>query len=95
MSENKEAVLIEKEEIPNLKFPHEEVLTEKDDIKLRDAGLDRGMKLGNLEHNKICIVFKDSEGLKKVNTTVWSVTDQRIILKQGIVIPINRIVEVY
>ncbi len=86
--------LIEKEDISGLKFPEHDVLLSKDLIKLRISNLERALKLGNLEHNKIKIIFEDSEGIKEVNTTVWGVTDKRVILKQGVVIPIHRIYEV-
>lgn len=87
-------VLIEKENISGLKFPDIDVLTSKEEIKMRFSNLERALKLGNLEHNKIKIIFEDSEGIKQVNTTVWGVTDKRVILKQGVVIPIQRIHEV-
>lgn len=86
--------LIEKENIAGLKFPENDVLTTKDDIKIRTADLEKALKLGNLEHGKIKIIFEDAEGIKQVNTTVWGVTDKRVILKQGAVIPIHRIHEV-
>ena len=86
--------LIEKENISGLKFPDNEVLTSKDAIKIRMANLERALKLGNLEHNKIKIVFEDTDSLKQVETTVWGITDKRVILKQGVVIPIQRIHEV-
>lgn len=82
---------IEKESIRDLKFPDNEVLSSEDDIKNRMANLERALTLGNLEHNKIKIVFEDAEGLKQVETTVWGVTDKRVILKQGVLIPIHRI----
>lgn len=85
---------IEKESIRGLKFPAHEVLSSKDAIKIRQLSLDRALKLGNLEHNKIKIIFEDVEGVKQVETTVWGVTDSRVILKQGILIPINRIHEI-
>lgn len=85
---------IEKEQVPLLKFPSEEVLKTNDLIKARLRDLQRAMTLGNLEHAKIKVVFEDSDGLKQVETTVWGVTDKRIILKQGVVIPIHRIHEV-
>lgn len=85
---------IEKENISGLKFPEADVLTSKEDIKIRSANLDKALKLGNLEHGKIKIVFEDSEGIKQVDTTVWGVTDKRVILKQGAVVPIHRIHEV-
>jgi hypothetical protein len=85
---------IDKENISGLKFPDSDVLTSKDDIKIRMMNLDKALKLGNLEHGKIKIVFEDSEGIKQVDTTVWGVTDKRVILKQGAVVPIHRIHEV-
>lgn len=85
---------IEKESIRGLKFPDNEVLTSKDAIKIRQLNLDRALKLGNLEHNKIKIVFEDDQNVKQVETTVWGVTDKRVILKQGILIPIHRIHEI-
>lgn len=87
-------VLIEKENISGLKFPDTDVLSSKEEIQMRFSNLERALKLGNLEHNKIKIIFEDAEGIKQVNTTVWGVTDKRVILKQGVVIPIHRIHEV-
>jgi Flp pilus assembly CpaE family ATPase len=82
---------IEKEEISNLRFPQTEVLIEPTAIVERRSSLDKALSLGNLEHNKIKIFFEDDTSDKMVETTVWGVTDKRVILKQGIVIPINRI----
>ena len=87
-------VSVEKENISGLKFPDNDVLNSPEEIKMRFTNLERALKLGNLEHNKIKIVFEDSEGIKQVNTTVWGVTDKRVILKQGVVIPIHRIHDV-
>lgn len=83
--------IIEKEKIENLKFPQEEVLTDKELIKEREADLNRALTLGNLERTKIKIYFEDDISRKLVETTVWGVTDKRVILKQGTVIPINRV----
>ena len=87
-------ISIDKENISGLKFPDSDVLKNKEDIKMRVTHLERALKLGNLEHNKIKIVFEDTMGLKQVDTTVWGVTDKRVILKKGVVIPIHRIHEV-
>ena len=87
-------ISVEKESIRGLKFPDNDVLVSKDEIKIRYANLERALKLGNLEHNKIKIVFEDSDGVKQVETTVWGVTDKRVILKQGVLIPIHRIHEI-
>ena len=82
---------IEKEKIETLKFPAEEVLFDKEMIKERESELNRALALGNLEHSKIKIYFEDDKSRKLVETTVWGVTDKRVILKQGVVIPINRV----
>jgi hypothetical protein len=89
------AVLIEKEEISHLHFPKEDVLFEKEDILQRYGKLNNALSIGNLEHDKVIILFQDIQGLKKVNTTIWGVTDKEIILKKGVIIPIHRIENIY
>ncbi|MCU4188260.1 hypothetical protein M9Q43_03650 [Flavobacterium sp. HXWNR29] len=88
---NNEFQLIDKEAIGTLSFPSKEVLDEKDAIIQRKNDLDRALSLGNLEHVKIKIFFEDDASKKAVETTIWGVTDSRVILKQGVVIPVNRI----
>ncbi|MCW3078275.1 MAG: hypothetical protein JWO32_2884 [Bacteroidetes bacterium] len=83
--------LIDKANIENLKFPSIEVLSDMDMIKERKTDLERALSLGNLEHTKIKIFFEDESSRKVVETTVWGVTDKRVILKQGVVIPIHRV----
>ena len=85
---------IDKEAIAELRFPDEEILIDRDAIKLRNADLQRALSLGNLEHSKIKIYFADNTSAKMVDTTVWGLTDKRVILKQGVVIPINRVYRV-
>jgi hypothetical protein len=82
---------IEKENISGLKFPNADVLLDDEKINDRTADLNRALSLGNLEQTKIKIYFEDSISLKMVETTVWGVTDKRVILKQGVVIPIHRV----
>lgn len=87
-------VLIPKEQVANLKFPPGEVLTSADEKSRRRTELDRALVLGNIDHNKVKIVFQDTEGLKEVETTIWAVTAERVILKSGMVIPIRSIIEI-
>lgn len=82
---------IDKEKIESLKFPNNEVLSDQNAIKERETELNRALTLGNLEHTKIKIYFEDDMSKKIVETTVWGVTDKRVILKQGVVIPIHRV----
>lgn len=83
--------LIDKEIITSLNFPKEDVLEDKEDIAERRNDLDRALSLGNLEHVKIKIYFEDDISKKIVETTIWGVTEERVILKQGVVIPVKRI----
>jgi hypothetical protein len=87
-------VLIDKEEVENLRFPKEEILTSKEDIANRKINLERATTLGNIEQIKFKIVFADEKGVKMVDTTVWGLTNERVILKKGSVIPINRVIDV-
>jgi hypothetical protein len=86
--------LIDKEVIPTLNFPKDEVLGDKEAISSRKNDLDRALSLGNLEHVKIKIYFEDDASKKMVETTIWGVTEERVILKQGVIIPVNRIYKI-
>ncbi len=87
---------IEKEKINTLKFPNIDILLDDDEaIEERKESLKHALSLGNLEHIKAKIYFEDDSSKKVVETTVWGVTDKRVILKQGMVIPINRIYKIH
>ncbi len=85
---------IEKEQIRFLHFPHEEVLKNKGEKRDRCQKLRRAMSLGNLEHQKVKIIFADDQGSKAVETTVWGITEKSVILKQSTIIPVERIISV-
>jgi len=89
-------VLIEKEAIETLYFPKQEVLFSKEEIAAREDQLHRANVLGNRSkcNTKVSLYFEDIEGLKKVETTIWGVTNQSVILKKNITIPIHRIVKI-
>lgn len=85
---------IPKEQVGALHFPDADVLTSDADRKQRKSALERAMTLGNLEHIKFKIYFEDQQGKHFVDTTIWGVTDERIILKQGLTIPTHRIISI-
>lgn len=82
---------VEKESVTTLHFPHDEVIQSEAEMKARNAAVQRAITLGNLEHQKVKIYFIDDEGKKMVHTTIWAVTDTSIVLKQNVILPINRI----
>lgn len=85
--------LVEKESVEGMHFPAEEILRSDREKKLRQEGLDRANALGNLEHYKVKIYFADEVGEKLVHTTIWGVTDQAVLLKQNVILPIHRIIK--
>ncbi len=86
--------LIEKENVVNLLFPKNPLDKSQEDMNMLIQKLRRSMVLGNIHRTKMRIIFEDSEGLKEVRTTIWAVGDKNIVLKKGVVIPINRLVDV-
>lgn len=86
--------IVDKESVRLLNFPREEVLKTSDSAKERRSLLERATILSNLYHNKVKITFEDSDGLKMVDTTIWATTDNAIMLKGGIVMPIHRILSI-
>ena len=86
--------VIEKEIIPNLLFPTIPIDRTKEEMKKLVLKLKRSMVLGNIDRTKMRIIFEDDEGTKEVRTTIWAVGDKNIVLKKGVTIPINRLVDV-
>lgn len=85
---------VQKEEVGALNFPNNEVLTGAEATENRRKNLEQAVVLGNTYKGKTKIVFEDNEGIKQIETHIWGLTDKRVILKKGIVIPIHRIHEV-
>lgn len=51
-------------------------------------------RLGNGYKGKVSIEFNTVDGPKRVNTTIWSVTEKYIQLKNNVHIPIKSIIEI-
>jgi hypothetical protein len=85
------ALLIEKEELKDVKFVHDEVLITTADIKHRHTEFERAATLGNAHHGKVKIIFGTEDGLKEVETTVWAATEKYATLKGDIIIPVHAI----
>ena len=84
-------LLIEKEVIPQLTFPADDVLKRPYAKTMRDTDIRQAMRLGNIERMKVSIVFENNEGPKQVNTTIWGITKKELLLKGDIVIPLHRV----
>jgi len=83
---------IEKESIPTLRFPQEDVLTDKDAQERRRADAERASRLGNAYHGKLDIFFQTADGQhKRVQTAVWGAHTEYITLKAGIMLPLRAV----
>ncbi|MBN8565342.1 MAG: hypothetical protein J0M25_01230 [Flavobacteriales bacterium] len=82
---------VEKEVICDYTFPEEDVLEDTSLKRKRIAELVRGMAYGNMYRNKMRIFFEDDTSKKVVETTIWGITDDKVVLKSNTYIPINRI----
>jgi hypothetical protein len=85
---------IPKEELHLLTFPVEDVLEDDAEKHERSRTLHAATSLGNLEKHKVAIHFEDAIGKKVVNTTIWALTEKKILLKGGQSLPIHRIHQV-
>lgn len=82
--------LIEKENIDVNDFlPADVALSEEMLAKLSYA-----QRLGNEFKSKAYIAFNTKHGVKKVSTTVWSVTEKYLQLKNNVHVPIKSIVDI-
>lgn len=82
--------LIEKEDIVNHKILAAETnRAEELRGKLIDA-----QRLGNEFKSKASIVFNTEDGLLRIETTVWSVTDKYVQIKSGVLIPLASVIQV-
>ena len=95
MKTQQKTISTSKEFLYLLQFPKEDVIDTKSEQRQRCFQLIRAMRLGNLFKNKVTISFRDAQDrLMKINTTIWGVTQQSVILKKGVLIPITSIVSV-
>ena len=86
---------INKENIPGLKFPKEDVLNDGYSRLLRRYHLDRAMLVGNTHKGKVRIVFHTEDGTThQVETTVWASSEDHVVLKGGITLPVISVEEV-
>ena len=88
---NNTICLISKEELPSYEIAKGDALTNPADISRRREDLERAMKLGNNEHQKVKIIFESTEGTMAVETTVWEVTQNYLILKSNMALPIRSV----
>ena len=86
---NNTICLISKEDLPSYEIAKGDAIINPVERIARRSDLERAMKLGNIEHQKVKIVFESTEGTMAVETTVWEVTQNYVILKSNMALPIR------
>lgn len=88
------ARIIPKEQVSSLRFPRQALMLSESERSGILHNMEEATRLGNTEHGKCRIVFQDDEGLKAVETTIWTFDPENIVLKYGMTIPVSRVVSV-
>lgn len=86
--------LVRTAQIKMLKFPKEDVFSNKNDKISRFVKLHKALYLENSRKDKIKIVFSDDTSLKSIETTLKGITKNKVVLKNAIEIPLARIISV-
>lgn len=82
--------LIEKEEVINYHF----AVADPKDVHITKEKLERAVRLGNEFKSKTYITFQTDEGPKRIETTVWTLTDEFIQIKGGVSIPLRSLIDI-
>ncbi|SEL04961.1 hypothetical protein [Parapedobacter koreensis] len=82
--------LIPKEDIPKYRLAK---ASEDHSRELRPK-LQGALRLGNEFKSKATITFQTLDGPKRVETTVWTLTDDALQIKNGVVLPLGSLLDV-
>jgi len=86
-------ILVDKTSISTFTFPEDSIHNSEIETKNLMIKLKVAASLGAMK-KKCKIFFEDSIELKVVETTVWSISEENVMLKAGISIPLKRILHV-
>jgi len=84
------AELIPKEDIPKYKLTR---ASEDHSVELRNK-LRGALRLGNEFKSKATITFQTLDGPKRVETTVWTLTEDALQIKNGVVLPLGSLLDI-
>lgn len=82
--------IVEKEHISYLNI----INANEDHSQALKTKLDEAQRLGNEFKSKAVITFNTTIGPKRVDTTIWSVTEKYIQLKNNVHIPLKSLIDI-
>jgi hypothetical protein len=86
---------IDKSQIADMKFSKNDVLKTPEERSIRNWKLNRALQVGNNYKTHVNLVFKDAEEkVYSTELTVWAVTEQQVVLKGTMMVPITSVIDV-
>lgn len=85
---------VDKSQLLNRNFNKKPELTVHVDRKNIDHKLQRALKLGNLHKTSVNLRFISDRELLQTEATIWAVTENYVMLKGGVMIPVECIIDV-
>ncbi len=82
--------LIQKEEVVKYHF----IPVDKKESNVTKDKLERALRLGNEFKSKTVISFLTDQGPKKIETTVWTLTEDYIQIKGSVSIPLKSLIDI-
>ena len=82
--------LIQKEDVDKFRI----ISADVDNSNKFMTKLQNALRLGNEFKSKTAIVFNTEDGPKRIETTVWSLTDKYLQIKHGILIPLKSLIDI-
>ena len=90
----KKTKVVKEDQEKLLRFPQINVLEHRID-QVNDAlNLKRAFFIENLNKTRLKIFFTDHSGLQKVETSVWTISEKAIILRNNEMVPLSNIIAV-
>jgi hypothetical protein len=86
--------VVEKEFIPSIHFNANKSNADLERRTELERQIFKAMVMGNTYRKKSVITFRSEEGLKQVHTTVWAYTQRNLVLKSGIMVPLDSIEQI-
>ena len=86
---------IDKSLIEGLKFSKEDVLNSNEARSIRNWKLNRALHVGNNYKTHVNLVFQDDQNkVYSTELTVWAVTENQVVLKGTMMVPITSVIDV-
>ena len=85
---------LDNDQILKIAFKNDNNMSVQEHINMKDQKLYMAMLMGNNYYNNVRIIFNTEEGESEIVSRIWARTDKFIVLRGGVFIPINSVVDI-